>query len=219
MGIATKDVPWEYDENRLFRSWDWSTPHFKATIFSEGDATVIFNWRVIDYTTSRSGRELLAGQALSYAEATDAVLSIVGKSYPPKLQYKEYAGSLATTYQIGTGEVIDFGELESHKVSLTVLDEEQEVTVSGSLACVHYAIHVTTDSGQIVKIPPSLIQEVRGEFSSTAIKGKDADTKRDERARIYQGNWVQGCTGHNGFTQNTVEHDPRDPWCPIHENH
>lgn len=219
MGIATKDVPWEYDENRLFRSWSWDTPHFKAVVFSEGDAAVIFNWKVEDFTDSRSGRELAAGQAISYADAADAVLEVVGKSYPPTLQYKEYAGPLATTYTIGTSEVIDFGEMESHKVTLIVRDGDSDVAISGSLACVHYEIHITTDSGQIVKIPPLLIQEVRGEFSSTAVKGKDAETKRDERARIYSGNWVQGCTGRNGFTLNTVEHDPRDPWCPIHEKH
>lgn len=218
MGIATKDVPWEYRENDLFRTWEWNTKHFKATIISEGHTSVILNWKVEDFTSSRSGRELASGQSLTYSDATDSVLEVIGKSYPPKLQYREYAGTLATTYTIATGDIIDFGKMESKRVTLLVDENGTTVPFSGSLSCVHYNIHITTKSGQIVKIPPQLIQEVREEFSSTPIRGKDPKQKRDERARIYPGNWTQGCTGHNGFEENTVEHDPKDAWCPIHEN-
>lgn len=218
MGIQKKDVPWVWEQSSLFRTWEWNTPHFKALIISEGQSNVLFSWKITDYTNSRSGRDLASGQAISYTEAVDAVLEVIGKSYPPKLQYREYAGTLATTFTIGSNEVIDFGKLEARRVTLLVKDGESIVPFSGALAVVHYSIHLTTDSGQIVKIPPQLIQEVREEFSSTAIKGKDEKQRRNERARIYPGNWVQGCTGANGFEENTVVHDPLSSWCPIHEN-
>lgn len=222
MGIATEDVPWQFDQTNLFESWTWDTQHFKATIFSEGKESIIFNWRVEDYTRTRSGKELASGQTMDYSDAKDAVLEVVGKSYPPTLQYKRFAGSLATSFLIGTGEYIDFGEFESHKVNLHCKENVNDPTMkifSGTLECVHHKIHITTDSGQVIKIPPRLIFEVRGEFSSTPIKGKTDTEKRNERARIYEGKWSQGCTGHAGYMPNTVEHNPTDLLCPIHENH
>lgn len=222
MVIATKDVPWQYEQTKLFESWTWDTQHFKATIFSEGKESAIFNWRVEDYTRTRSGKELASGQCMNYADAKDSALEIVGKSYPPTLQYKRFAGSLATSFYIGTGEYIDFGEFESHKVNLYCREKASDPTMkifTGALECVHHKIHLTTDSGQVIKIPPRLIFEVRGEFSATAVKGKTETEKMNERARIYSGDWTQGCTGHPGHVFNTVEHNPTDNWCPIHEKH
>lgn len=221
MALSKKEVPWVYEETHLFRSWTWDTDHFKATIYSEGREAKLFNWRIDDYTRSRSGKELASGQATTYKEAKNEILSCIGKSYPPKLQYKQYAGELATTFTIGNGDTIDFGELESKKVNLKVLEKgdakDTLKTLTGSLTCAGHFIHLMMPSRQVAKIPPLLIQEVYTEFSSEPIRGRTEEEKRNRRARIYPGRAEPGCTGHNGFVANTVEHDPTDPWCPIHE--
>lgn len=207
-----KTIPWNYQESPFAKSWTWTTDHFEAKVRSDGSRYV---WTVSDLSKGRQ-IPLGSGPETSFTAAEDEVRELVGKSYPTRLGYRAYAGSLATTFRIYTGEVIDFGPLESSKVIMTVRTSEGvERILTGALRVVHHELHVVSESGTY-RVSPSFIVKVSREFGGMGSSPSKA-RKLGKSGRLYEGELVPGCTGVLGYDPGTVDHPPRAPHCPIHE--
>lgn len=207
-----KTIPWSYQESPFAKTWTWTTPHFEAKVRSDGSRYV---WTVSDTSQDRP-IPLGSGPETSFTAAEDEVRELVGKSYPTRLGYRAYAGALATTFRIYTGEVIDFGPLESSKVIMTVKTKEGgERILTGALRVVHHELHLVGDAGTY-RVSPSFIVKVKKEFGGSASVVHKAK-KIGKSGRLYQGEVSPGCTGVLGYDPGTVDHPPRAPHCPIHE--
>lgn len=207
-----KTIPWNYQESPFAKSWTWVTDHFEAKVRSDGSRYV---WTVNDKSKGRQ-IPLGSGPETSFTAAEGEVRELVGKSYPTRLGYRAFAGALATTFRIYTGETIDFGPLESAKVIMTVrTNEGSERILTGALRVVHHELHVVADSGTY-RVSPSFIVKVKKEFGGYG--GSPSKAKQIGKAgRLYEGEVAPGCTGIMGYNPGTVDHPPRSKQCPIHE--
>ena len=214
-------VPWLFEENPLLSLWIWRTPHFEAKIQTDSNANQ-FSWEITDLSQG-APYPLSDGFELAFRDAEFAVREIIGKSYPAKLGYKKFAGSLATTFKIFTGERIDFGPMEATQVILTVrtlnkkTNQIVERTIAGKLKIHNYVLEVSPDHGQTVRIPPTHILSVQREYGGHAQEKKD-NPLNNRLLRIFEGTVTLGCTGQPGMLPNTVEHPSRAPLCPVHES-
>lgn len=206
-----KEVPWEYSEH-MIKMWRWLTPHFDAQVKSDAEG-IRFIYSVTDLTRGKRV-PLVNDFAQSFPSAEQKILEFIGKSYPPAAGYRPYAGNLATTFLIGTGESIDFGPHEGSRVIITVKTPEGKQTITGSLQVKNHDVEILTENRSTVVIPPVLITSVRHEYSNDS--GKPTEAKRQSNNRIVPGKHQTGCTGKPGFFDNTVEHSPTAPWCPVH---
>ena len=205
--MSNKSIPWKFIEADGYSSWLWLTPHFEATIWSDGHKYI---YSVLD--TSRGKQyPVLDGFGVSFAEATSFILEFVGKAYPLKFGYRAYAGSHATTFRINTAELIDFGPLEGTRVSVEVKDRQgHRHTKTGMLQIENFNIKVITDAGLSTKIPPAFILSVESDNRTNG-------SKRIGSGRTVKGNNLSGCSGKPGFVHGTIEHGPTTPFCPIHQ--
>ena len=118
--------------------WQWTTPHFQATITAEQRT---FYWQLGDLIVPHQDlpRHLAEGWAATFDAAEREVRESVGKSYPTNLGYGAYAGALATTFTIATGERVNLGEFNGQQVVVTVrLANGQDQTIVGYSSVVHY---------------------------------------------------------------------------------
>lgn len=216
-----KAVPWIHRSNPLVTSWVWETPHFTATIFSEGlTEKKMFNWKVSD-KSSGSPVPFDSSTAKDFNEATQTLLEVIGKSYDRVLGYQEYAGDLATSFKVYDGRNIDLGVLIGDTVTISVLNVENEyddLLLTGQLDISHYEVTLKTDDELIVSINPAYIKGIKREFSPTEVLDELAITASasSRGKRIFYDEWRPGCTGKAGFNQGTTEHKPNDPFCPVH---
>lgn len=214
-----RGIPWRLGESETVSLWVWETEHFKAKIQTDSHR-VSFIWDIYDYSQG-SSTPLADGFTGSFRESEEFVREIIGKSYPPMLGYKEYAGRFATTFTIFDKTKIDFGPLQAMKVILTVRVADnggkiKEKRLVGKLGIDHYSLRVSPEHGSPVKVPPSRILSVKQEFGGE-VKPVKEDNALGKSLRIFPGEMKTGCTGKAGFMQNTVEHSSRAPRCPLHE--
>lgn len=211
--VGMQAIPWAFLNHDVMKMWVWRTDHFEVRVSAGFNS---FNWVITDLVQSVDGRFLAEGTTREFQEAEEQVRETIGKSYPPKYGYGEYAGAFAHTFTIATGQRIDFGQFLGHRTIVTVRTPDgQEKSFAGAVRAVHYEVHVTPESGTAVRIQPSHIIKV------TTESGKPTRTAADSThtgvGRIYTGPVARGCNGRPGFLPNTVDHVGAS--CPVHEDH
>jgi hypothetical protein len=204
-------VPWAFLDSELMKVWVWRTDHFEVRVNADVNS---FSWEILDLMASSEGRFLTEGRARDFAGAENEVREAIGKCYPPKYGYGRYAGSLATTFTLATGERLDFGLFAGTRAVIVVrLPDGREQPFVGSVRVNHYEIWLTPDTGSTVRIQPAHIVRVTGEGGGAAAAAKTAYTGV---GRLYRGALVRGCNGKPGFMPDTVDHI--GDACTIHED-
>ena len=215
---ALPPIPWNYIASPVAGShWTWETAHFVATISTEQRG---FYWWLGDLVRSRDGTPvtITEGRAGDFASSERDLREAIGKAYPPRIGYRQFAGALASTFQLANGNRVDLSDFEGQRVVVDVLAAPgaAPVTILGTARVVHYDLEVDGGPGAIHKIRPIRISRI--------VREAGGDSRAAERAslwtgmgRIYRGVMVPGCNGTPGYLPNTVEHDRAS--CPVHEDH
>lgn len=204
---ALAAIPWSHEQGDFGSVWKWITPHFEVTV-TGNDRSCYFQVADKSANPTAAPKPLADGQAPTFEQAERQVRTIVGKSYDPALGYGIFAGSLATTFLISTGQEIDLGPFVGRTVEVTAVDQNgQEGTYTGVAHVRHYDLYLAGQ--QTLRISPSYIRTIRvlGQTLPVAV-GAKAD-------RTVRGSVEPGCTGKPGFMAGIVEHDGRT--CPVHE--
>jgi hypothetical protein len=206
-------IPWRYVDLDLLEVWVWETGHFEVKVTAEPNS---FAWEVGDLVVSNDGqpRWLTGGRVVDFAAAEDAVREVIGKSYPVRYGYGRFAGHLATTFVVASGQRMDLGPFHGTRALVTVrMPGGADQTFLGQCAVLHYELLLTPDTGHQVKIQPSYIVAVTGENGA---KGPaSSGSTFTGVGRIYKGRIVHGCTGTPGFLPDTIEHAGGP--CQVHE--
>lgn len=205
-----RSIPWEYTNGQI-KVWRWLTKHFDAQIRTDADA-IRFVYVVTDLTRGR--RVPLANEfAMSFEDAEHSVAELVGKSYPVGAGYRPFAGDLATTFKISTGEEVDFGPFEGSQVQLTARTRQGVKVFDGTLQIRNYDIEILDNNGATAIIPPVLVQSVTADRVQ---RTERLSTTPGSVNRSVRGKYTTGCTGSPGFFDDTVDHSPAAAWCPLH---
>lgn len=205
-------IPWTHETSEFGSVWQWENPTFVVTV--NGDMRS-FYWTIADKSANPQGapRPFADGTAASFEQAERSIRETIGKAYPPALGFRQYAGSLATTFVIGTGETIDLGTFEGRKVKVSVASREGEDEVYRGTAKVEHYELVLISGDEALRISPTYIMEIEPEgFGGPSMR---PTTVSGTGNRTIQGRIEPGCNGTPGFMAGTVEH--RGPICPIHE--
>lgn len=227
MTVGTIDpIPWAYTDSPGVLLWSWVTDHFSARISgtevdSDGGRRVVrsYAWSVSDLMRTHQGlpRLLVEGISPSFDEAERHVREHVGKLYDSRLGYRRFAGPLAFTFVLSSGETIDVSPLIGQRCSVTVLmPDRSERTVSGDFDVHHYVWRLRTAEDVLEIIPEHVL---RITHRSEAADRAAAITHLDSYSgfgRIYREEPRPGCTGRPGFSVGTVDHAGA-PRCPLHE--
>lgn len=235
-------IPWSYTDSPGVLLWSWVTEHFVARIsgtevagpgpesagdrgdtiadeFTDRRLIRSYAWDVSDLMRTQQGlpRLLVEGISPGFSEAEALVREHVGKLYDPRLGYRRFAGSLAFTYSLSTGQRMDVSSYIGTRCSVTVLmADHSERTVTGDFDVHHYTWRLTTPV-EVFDIVPEHV--VRVTNTSEAGERARAVTHIDSYSgigRIYREDPRPGCTGRAGFTVGTVDHAGA-PRCPLHE--
>jgi hypothetical protein len=222
-------IPWTFTDSPGILLWTWVTEHFAARITGtevdneddpEGRRLIrSYSWDVSDLMRTNQGlpRLLVEGTSGTFEDAEASVREHVGKLYDPRLGYRRFAGPLAFTFTLSTGDRVDVSEYVGTRCAVTVLmPDRAERTVSGDLEVTHYKWRRSTPE-QVLEIIPEHVVRItnRSEVAerATAIMRNDSYSGI---GRIYQEEPRRGCTGRPGYTVGTVDHAGADR-CPIHE--
>lgn len=159
--VSRKPVPWDYTDNGMFKTWEWVTPHFLVRIIAEGEigAGASYSWSI---TEKKDGKSFLFEQSTSrsFREAELEVVETIAKSWDRKLGYSEYAGDLATTFEIYGGNKINFENYLGEKVKMTFNNDDGLQVKTGLLGLKNYSILLKLEDGHILVIPPAKIKEI-----------------------------------------------------------
>jgi hypothetical protein len=222
-------IPWTYSDQPGILLWVWRTPHFIARIqgtevANEDDPSgrrIIrsYSWDISDLMRTQQGmpRQLVDGTCSRFEEAEALVREHVGKLYDPRLGYRAFAGPLAFTFTLSTGERVDVTEYIGTRCAVSVLMPDGGTrTVTGDLDVSHYTWRLTTPE-QLLEIVPEHVVRItnRSETAERATAATRADSYSGI-GRIYNEEPRRGCTGRPGFQVGTVDHAGA-PRCPIHE--
>ena len=227
-GLA-EPVPWTFTDSPGILLWTWITDHFVARITGtevandddpEGRRIIrSYGWDLSDKIRMNQGlpRLLIEGNAPSFEEAEALVREHVGKCYDPRLGYRRFAGPLAFTFTLSTGDRVDVAEYMGTRCAVTVLmPDRTERTVSGTFDVSSYKWRLTSPE-EVFEILPEHV--VRITNRSEAAERATAITRNDSYSgigRIYREEPKPGCTGKPGFMMGTVDHAGAAR-CPIHE--
>jgi len=228
---ALDPVPWIYSDAPGILMWTWLTDHFIAKITGAevqgtegsavpGERTIrSYSWELADLMRTHQDmpRVLIEGMAASFDEADALIREHVGKCYDVRLGYGRFAGSLANTFTLATGETLDTTPLLGTRCTITVLlPGGGSQQVQGDLSLEHYKWRLR-DGDQILEVTPEHVSSVvnKSEAASRAAKVVHLDTYSGI-ARIYRDERKAGCTGTPGFMVGTVDHAGA-PRCPVHE--
>lgn len=161
MALNRKPVPWDYLDNNMFKTWTWETPHFLVRVIAEGEigAGASFTWSISE---KKNDKTYLFEQSTSrsFREAELEIVEIIAKSWDKKLGYSEYAGDLATTFEIYGGKKINFENYLGEKVRLTYNNDDGLQIKTGLIGIKNYSILLKLDDNQIMVIPPAKIKEI-----------------------------------------------------------
>lgn len=226
-GAPAQPVPWVFTDSGGVLQWTWVTDHFVARISGTevanetGPERIVrsYQWELSDRIRTTQGvpRLLVEGTARTYDEAEGLLREHVGKAYEPGLGYRRYAGALAFTFTLSTGERVDVSPFIGTRTAVTVLmADRSERTVTGDFAVHHYRWRITTPD-QVVEIVPEHVVRITNrtaaaERASTVV----ASDRYSGIGRIYREDPRPGCTGRAGFDVGTVDHAGA-PRCPLHE--
>lgn len=218
--MIRKPIPWVYTDGEIAKFWIWKTPEFEVRIFAEGriGARTSFGWKITDLSR---GREIPfdSSVATTFQEAVDTILEIIGKSYPRKLGYLTYAGDLATTFQIGTGQKLDFASFSGESVIVKIVaDDGAETVLVGVLQVENYLIKVRSEDNIVTSFPPARIKDVQKQFGGISLSNREPSKAVGTKLkRVFHTEYTRGCTGRPGFLPHTVMHGPADEYCSIHK--
>lgn len=222
-------VPWAFTDQSGVLIWTWLTDHFVARITGtevpnatdQAGRRLVrsYHWDLSDLIRQHQGlpRLLIDGDATTFEEAEAALREHVGKCYEPRLGYRRYAGTLAFTYTLATGDGVDVSPYVGTKCAVTVLQPDRtERTVSGTFDVHHYRWRLTTVD-QVMEIVPEHVMRITNR-SAAAERATEMvmSTSYSGIGRIYREDPRPGCTGRPGFMEHTVDHAGA-PRCPIHE--
>lgn len=227
---ALEPVPWIYSDAPGILMWTWLSEHFIAKITGAevenpealigGGRTVrSYSWELADLMRMHQDmpRVLIEGMAASFEDAESLIREHVGKCYDVRLRYGRFAGCLANTFTLATGERLDVTPLLGTRCTITVLlPGGASQQVQGDLSVEHYKWRLR-DGDQILEITPEHVSSVinRSEAATRASKVVHSETYSGI-ARIYRDERKTGCTGTPGFMVGTVDHAGA-PRCPVHE--
>lgn len=207
-------IPWTHDASEFGSLWRWENHAFLVTV--NGDMRSYY-WTLADKSAhpGEAPRPLADGNAATFEQAERSIRETIGKAYPPAMGFRHYAGALATTFVIGTGQSVDLGVFEGRKVQVTVAAQEgPDETYQGTAKIQHYEL-ILVIGEEALRISPSYIMDIRPLGYSGPPMRSAAPTATTNRLRTVQGRVEPGCTGTPGFLAGTVEH--RGAECPIHE--
>lgn len=210
MTTSLPPIPWHHDLSDLQAVWLWETEAFIVKVL--GDVHSCY-YTVTDKLADPAKPELIAdGQTASFHQAEMRVRELIGKAYNPNLGFRKYAGNLATTFTISTGNRIDFGPYEGQMVTVEVFTGNSSTrALTGELRIENFLVSLIKGETH-VNIRPTHVKTI-----TLLNNARQEKLTRYERisGRTYRANWEEGCTGEDGFLMNTVEH--RYAVCPIHE--
>lgn len=222
-------APWTFTDAPGVLLWTWLTPHFVARVTGaevdndeddEGRRVIrSYAWELSDLVRTTQGlpRVLVAGQASDFDEAEQRILEHVGKCYDPRLGYRKFAGPLAYTFTLSTGEVVDVSAFIGTRCAVTVLmPDRTERTVTGDFAVTHYKWRLAAPD-RITEIVPEHVMRItnRSEAAERATLIIRGDLYSGI-GRIYREDPRPGCTGRAGFMLGAVDHAGAQR-CPLHE--
>lgn len=209
MSISLPAIPWDFDKSDIGSHWIWDTPHFVVVV--NGDSRS-FYYQISDKSANPSGppQFLADGQAATFEQAERLIRGTIGKAYKPSFGYQHFAGPLATTFPLGTGQQADLGGFIGQNVEVVTLNQDgTEQTYKGIAGVSHYDFVLQMDTVS-VRISPTYILSIKVVGSRGGPLAKAPST-----TRTFNGRVVPGCTGKPGFLPNTVEHV--GAICPVHE--
>ena len=158
---SRKPVPWDYTDNGIFKIWKWVTEHFIAEIIAEGEigAGASYSWSI---TEKKDGKKYLFEQSMatSFREAELEIVEMISKSWDRKLGYSEYAGDLATTFEIYGGRKINLEPFLGEHVRITFNEDNGLQIKIGLLGLKNYSILLKLDNNQILVIPPAKVKDI-----------------------------------------------------------
>ena len=205
-------IPWTHETSEFGSVWQWDNETFLVTV--NGDMRS-FYWTIADRSANPGAqpRPFADGTAGSFEQAERSLREVIGKAYPPSLGYGMYAGPLATTFTIGTGETVDLGNFTGRKVKVVVASREgADETYRGTARVEHYEL-VLIDGDEALRISPPFILSIEAEgFGGPAMRPSGTGASG---TRTVQGRRDPGCTGSPGFLAGTIDH--HGALCPIHE--
>lgn len=206
MHLTLPPIPWGHSTTGLGSVWQWTTPHFRATV--TGDNRSCY-WNLVDLSDGRE-RLFADGRTSTFAQSERQVRETVGKAYDPRLGYQHYAGPLATTFTISTGEQVDLAPYHNRPVEVAAITPDGGTANFVGTGRVSHYHFVVTQGEQQARISPTYIVNI----APPRRVGQPKPGRTN--SRTFEGAVVPGCTGRPGFLTGTVEHV--DLWCPIHEN-
>lgn len=213
MSLTTRlpAIPWSHEGSEFGSVWVWETPHFIVTVNGDNRS---FYYQVAD-KMARPGadpRPLADGQAASFEHAEQLIRETIGKSYPPSLDYRRYAGALATTFTIADGTSIDLGPYTGRDVHVIAVGADgTDLTFTGRAHIENYDLVIDTPISA-VRISPTYLRSI------TTTQGRNlapAEKPQQGTSRTTRGTVEPACTGRYGYLPGTVEHSGLP--CPVHE--
>lgn len=222
---ASTPIPWVYSDLPGILMWTWVSDHFVAKITGTevlgGDERTIrsYSWELADLMKTNQGlpRVLVEGVAGDFDEADGYIREHVGKCYDPRLGYQQYAGSLANTFTLASGERVDVSALVGSRCTVTVLMADGSTESAAGDFSVHHYMWRLRNGDEFLEIRPEHCTHIT---NRSAIAEKATALAYPETyigiGRIYRTEHSAGCTGTPGFTIGTVDHAGA-PKCPVHE--
>lgn len=170
-------IPWSHTMSDLGSVWKWSTPDF--TVVITGDSRS-FYWVLSDTSLNPEGepRPFADGTTASFEQAERAIRETLGKAYPPQMGYRQYAGSLATTFILADGRAHDLEEFVDRRVTVTVAERGWDGLPCRGVASVEHYDLVLTTAEEIVRISPSYIVDIVPDGAGGAKPGGPARPRR-----------------------------------------
>jgi hypothetical protein len=157
-----KPVPWIYVENGAFKNWTWNTPHFAVKIIGEGSPSeggAVFSWQIIE--KSEKGDFIFeASTSRSFRESESEVIEIIAKSWDKRFGYDDYAGALATTFQIYGNTKLNVEEYVGNNVSITLSSSDGDVKAVGVFGLKNYDFILKQSDGKVKVIPTLTVKDI-----------------------------------------------------------
>lgn len=222
-------MPWTFTDAPGVLVWTWLTPHFVARVTGTEVANEddpdgrrfirSYQWDLSDLVRTVQGlpRLLVNGESAEFEDAERSIREHVGKCYDPRLGYRKFAGPLAYTFTLSTGEVVDVSEFIGTRCAVTVLmPDRTERTVAGDFEVTHYKWRVAAPD-RIMEIVPEHVLRITNrsdaaERATLIVRGE----LYSGIGRMYREDPRPGCTGRAGFNVGTVDHAGAHR-CPLHE--
>jgi hypothetical protein len=207
-GLSLPAIPWAHETSEFGSVWKWETTHFVVTV--TGDRRSCY-YTIGDRSAGPNTpvRPFADGQTPSFEQAERLIRETIGKAYKPTLGYSQYAGTLATTFELGNSQRVDLGIYLGQDITVTVTNSNGNATVYDGIAKIQHYDLILERGGTAIRITPSHISDIRLSTRQAPVAGKP----RANRTVI--GRIEAGCTGQPGFMPGSVDHTGRV--CPVHE--